>query len=425
MLIGPFSQILTMANLLVAGPLADAQLEVLEQAGILVEGEQIVQVGSYEKLLIEAKANQYSLCEIKVPLVLMPGLVDAHTHICFAGSRANDYALRVAGKSYLEIARSGGGILDSVRKTRAASLEELTNLLHQRAGRHLAEGVTTCEVKSGYGLTVPDELKMLEAIQQVNQQQALDLIPTCLAAHMRPPEFTGAKEYLDTILNELLPQVKTRNLAQRVDIFIEDTAFSEAESLEYLQAAQALGFEVTVHADQFSTGGSKVAATVKAASADHLEASGPEEIALLREAGVVATVLPGASMGLGMAFAPARKMLDGGLCVAIATDWNPGSAPMGDLLLQAAVLGAAQKLTTAETLASITFRGAHALRLTDRGTLEKGLLADMIAFPVENYQEILYHQGKLKPTHIWKRGKLLSQVGQTSFTQNAHVQTIR
>ncbi|WP_048919892.1 imidazolonepropionase [Rufibacter radiotolerans] len=407
-LLGPFTQVLTMANLPLAGPIADDQLEVLENAGVLVQGEKIVQIGNYQDLLNAPESSTYVLHKIEEPMVLMPGFIDAHSHICFAGSRAGDYALRVAGKSYLEIARSGGGILDSVRKTRAASLEELTTLLNQRCDRHLSEGVTTCEVKSGYGLTVEAELKMLEAIKQVDQSHPLDLIPTCLAAHMCPPEFTDTKEYLNTVLEQLLPQVKERQLAQRVDIFIEDTAFSEAEALDYLQSAQTLGFEVTVHADQFSTGGSKVAAAVHAASADHLEASGPEEITLLREAGVVATVLPGASLGLGMAFAPARQMLDGGLCVAIASDWNPGSAPMGDLLLQAAVLGASQKLTTAETLAGITSRAAHALRLPDRGTLSPGMLADMIAFSTHNYQEILYQQGKLKPARIYKRGKVLS-----------------
>jgi imidazolonepropionase len=196
-----------------------------------------------------------------------------------------------------------------------------------------------------------------------------------------------------------------QGLAKRVDVFVEDTAFTEKEALDYLLAAKEMGFEATVHADQFSTGGSKVAAEAGAVSADHLEASGEEEINLLKEAGVVATVLPGASLGLGMKFAPARTMLDSGLCLAIATDWNPGSAPMGDLLLQAALLGAAEKLTTAETLAAITTRAANALHLFDRGVLAKGFIADMVAFQIDNYNEILYAQGKLKPTLIWKKGK--------------------
>ncbi|GAB3204102.1 imidazolonepropionase [Pontibacter aydingkolensis] len=394
-----------MAELSETGPIADVEMQVLENAGVLVSNGKILRVDDYIRLSQEAEQYDYTVETFEEPMVLLPGFIDAHTHICFAGSRANDYAMRVAGKSYLEIARNGGGILDSVRKTREATTIELVELLKQRCDRHLAEGITTCEVKSGYGLTVDDEIKMLEAIQLVNKHHALDLIPTCLAAHMRPPEFTDSRLYLKTILEELIPVISEQNLASRIDIFIEDTAFIEQEAGEYLLEVKKLGFDVTVHADQFSTGGSKVAAEVGAVSADHLEASGDAEIALLRDAGVVATVLPGASLGLGMHYAPARKMLDGGLCVAIATDWNPGSAPMGDLLMQAALLGAAEKLTTAETLAAITTRAARALNLTDRGQLAKGFLADMIAFPTDNYKEILYFQGKMKPTKVWKKGR--------------------
>jgi imidazolonepropionase len=404
-LIGPFRQVVTMTGLPEAGPIADEELVVLENAGLLVYEGSIVLVEKYDKLLKIAQENGYTLRKIEEPMVLLPGLIDAHTHICFAGSRANDYAMRVAGKSYLEIARSGGGILDSVRKTREASTVELVELLKKRCDRHLSEGVTTCEVKSGYGLCTEDELKMLEAIQLVNKHHALELIPTCLAAHMRPPEHTDSRLYLQEVVTELLPQVMEQELAKRVDIFIEDTAFNEEDSLEYLLAAKEMGFEITVHADQFSTGGSWVAAEVGAISADHLEASDDDEIELMRKANIVATVLPGASLGLGMHYAPARKMLDGGLCLAIATDWNPGSAPMGDLLMQAALLGAAEKLTTAETLAGITIRAAKALNLTDRGTIAKGKMADMIAFPTDNYREILYQQGKLKPSKVWKQGK--------------------
>ncbi|MBC5991295.1 imidazolonepropionase [Pontibacter cellulosilyticus] len=404
-LIGPFAQILTMAELPENGAIADEQMQVLEDAGVLVSNGEILRVDDFIKLTQEAEQYNYGIETVDEPMVLLPGFIDSHTHICFAGSRANDYAMRVAGKSYLEIARSGGGILDSVRKTREATVIELVELLKLRCDRHFREGVTTCEVKSGYGLSVDEEIKMLEAIQLVNKHHALDLIPTCLAAHMRPPEFTSSTAYLQTILEELLPVLKEQNLAKRVDIFVEDTAFTEQEAIEFLLAAKKQDFDVTVHADQFTTGGSRVAVEAGAVSADHLEASGDAEIELMRIAGVVATVLPGASLGLGMHYAQARKMLDGGLCLAIATDWNPGSAPMGDLLLQAALLGAAEKLTTAETFAAITTRAARALNLTDRGQLAAGYLADMIAFPTADYREILYFQGKLKPTRIWKSGK--------------------
>lgn len=403
-LIGPFRQILPMTGLPKAGPIKDVQLQVLDKAGVLVQGERIVKVDAYQKLEQEAQAQGYKMDQVAQPMVLLPGLIDAHTHICYAGSRANDYALRIAGKSYLEIAHSGGGILDTVRKTREATLIELVDLLKKRCDRHLSEGVTTCEVKSGYGLTVDDELKMLEAITLVNRHHTLDLVPTCLAAHTVPSEFTDSSKYLQHLLDELLPQVQEQNLASRIDIFVEETAFKAKESLEYLLEAKEMGFDITVHADQFSTDGSRVAAEAGAISADHLEASDASSIAILKEAEVVATVLPGASLGLGMNFAPARQILNSGLCLAIATDWNPGSAPMGDLLTQAALLGAAEKLSSAETFASITTRAARALHLSDRGELENGFLADMIAFPTADYKEILYLQGKLKPALIWKKG---------------------
>ena len=403
-LIGPFQQIVTLENLPLKGAIQDEQLIVKENAGILINQGQIEAVDSFETLAKNTK--DITVEEITTPMVLLPGFVDAHTHICFGGSRARDYAMRNAGKPYLEIARAGGGILDSVRKTREATLDTLVASTYQRATRHLHEGVTTCEVKSGYGLSVEAELKMLEAINQVNQTHTMDIVPTCLAAHMRGPEYKDSVVYLDDIIEHLLPKVKTQNLASRVDIFIEDTAFSVEEGRRYLIQAQSMGFDITIHADQFSTGGSKLAAMLGAVSADHLEASTDSEINAIALSDTVAVVLPGVSFGLGMDYAPGRKLLDRGACVAIATDWNPGSAPMGDLLLQAAVYGAVQKLSNAEVLAGITFRAAQALNLQDRGQLVAGQLADFVGFTTDNYQEILYQQGKMKPEKIWKKGVL-------------------
>lgn len=402
-LIGPFTQMLTMAHMPLKGPLADEALEVIPGAGLLLEDGRILAVDDFDKLRREHPDAVVE--EIAAPMVCLPGFVDCHTHICFAGSRACDYAMRVAGKPYLEIARAGGGILESVRKTRGASQSELEAGLHYRCTRHLGEGVTTCEVKSGYALDVENELKMLRAIEAVNQKHAIDLVATCLAAHMPPKDFSGSpSEYLQHIADNLLPEVRKRNLAGRVDIFIEDSAFTTEQARPYLSAARQMGFSLTLHVDQFTAGGSLLAVECGAVSADHLEASTEREIATLAHSDVIAVVLPGASLGLGYGFAPARKLLDAGASVSIATDWNPGSAPMGDLLMQAAVLGAAEKLTTAETFAGMTFRAAAALEFADRGSLADGKLADFIAFPCSDFREILYHQGKLKPGQVWKNG---------------------
>ena len=398
-LIGPFTQIVPLSGLALKGALSDDQLLIIQNGGIITDNGIILDIGNFETLRKQNPAVYVE--EIESDAVLLPGFIDCHTHICFAGNRAKDYALRIQGKTYLEIAKAGGGIWDSVTQTRNADEDLLTELLLQRVNRHLAEGVTTIEVKSGYGLSVEQELKLLRVIKAVASKTKANLVATCLAAHMVPKDFNGNQnEYLDHILNELLPVVKIENLASRVDIFIEQSAFNKAEALAYLSKAKQMGFDITVHADQFTTGGSEVAVEVGALSADHLEASTEKEIKLLANSNTVAVTLPGASLGLGMQYAPARKLLDAGACLAIASDWNPGSAPMGDLLMQAAVMSAAEKLSTAEVFAGLTFRAAKALNLTDRGYLAPGLKANFQVYPCGDYREILYNQGKLKPLAV-------------------------
>ncbi|AZQ59263.1 imidazolonepropionase [Maribacter sp. MJ134] len=405
-LLGPIKQIVPMTGLSLKGALLDEQLLVLKDAGILLEEEKIKSVGNFDTLRTQYKEAE--LHELKGDHTCLPGFIDAHTHICFGGSRANDYAMRNAGKTYLEIAKAGGGIWDTVMQTRKATKETLVKSTKKRANRHLKNGVTTIEVKSGYGLSVAEEIKMLRAIQEANETIASDLIATCLAAHMVPKDYKGSAEaYLKEISTELFPILKAKKLTNRIDAFIEESAFSAAQITAYFEKARQMGFDITVHADQFSTGGSKVAIDFEALSADHLEASTNTEIGQLSNSNVIATALPGASIGLGCAFTPARKILDAGGALAIASDHNPGSAPMGDLLTQAAILGTFEKLSNAEVLAGITFRAAAALKLEDRGRLEEGLLADFSLFHTGNYQEILYNQGNLKPCMVWKKGILV------------------
>ncbi|WP_425635752.1 imidazolonepropionase [Algoriphagus yeomjeoni] len=405
-LIGPITQLLTLNHLPHKGALKDEQLEILENAGILIQDEKILEVTSFTELLKKAKSHDVEIIELEGDFVVLPGWIDCHTHICFGGTRARDFAMRNAGKSYLEIAEAGGGIWDTVTQTRKLTQVELAEKTVENANRHLSEGVTTIEVKSGYGLNVAEELKMLLAIKDANAQTKADLISTCLAAHMKPRDFAGTNaEYLELISQELFPILKSENLTNRIDSFIEKSAFSLEEIESYYQKAIDLGFDLTIHADQFTSGGSEIAVKFNAKSADHLEASGEREIGLLANSETIAVALPGASIGLGCAFSPVRKILDQGGSLAIGSDWNPGSAPMGDLVTQASILATFEKLSTAEVLSGLTFRAAAALGLEDRGVLKTGLLADFNLFSTDNFQEILYQQGKLKPEQVWKRGE--------------------
>lgn len=401
---GPFKQIVTLANLPLRGKLADEQLEIIENGGILSENGKIVDVGDFEVL---KTANPTAEIEdIIGTQVALPAFTDAHTHICFGGNRANDFAMRNAGKTYLEIAESGGGIWSSVQHTRAASEDELLKTTLERINFLISLGITTIEIKSGYGLDVENELKMLRVIKKAQNFTKATLVPTCLSAHLKPRDFEGDNvEYLQYILNEILPKVKEENLAKRVDIFIEKSAFQPEESRNFLLKAKEMDFEITVHADQFTPGSSRIAVEVGAKSADHLEATADEDIDFIASSETVAIALPGASLGLGEKFSPARKILDKNGILAIASDWNPGSAPMGNLITQASILATFEKLSTAEVLAGITFRSAFALGLEDRGKLEKGKKADFVTFKTDNFQNILYQQGSLNAAKVFVDGE--------------------
>ncbi|WP_223599702.1 imidazolonepropionase [Chryseobacterium sp. GVT01B] len=402
-LIGPFKQVVTLANLPLRGKISDEQLEIIVDGGIVVEQNIIQKVGNFETLKTENPTIEIE--SIEGEQIVLPAFVDSHTHICFGGNRANDFAMRNAGKTYLEIAESGGGIWSSVQHTRNASEEDLLKTLVERINFLIDLGITTIEVKSGYGLDVENELKMLRIIKKAQNKTKATLVPTCLSAHLKPRDFEGSNpEYLDYIITEILPKVKEEKLANRVDIFIEKSAFQPEESKEFLLRAKELGFEITVHADQFTPGSSRIAVEVGAKSADHLEATIDDDIEFLAKSDTVATALPGASLGLGEKFTPARKLLNAGAIVAIASDWNPGSAPMGNLITQASILATFQKLTTAEVLAGMTFRAAYALNLEDRGQLETGKKADFVTFKTNNFQNVLYNQGSLKAELVYIDG---------------------
>lgn len=404
-LIGPFTQLLPMSGLSLKGALKDSELTIISKAGIWIEAGMVKEVGDFDALQQKLE-GQVEVHLLEGNFVGLPGYIDCHTHIAFGGNRANDFAMRNAGSSYLEIAEAGGGIWSTVKHTRACSQTELQALTERRAEQLLQQGITTIEVKSGYGLQLDEELKTLRAIAAADQHCAADLISTCLAAHMLPKDYAGTAEaYLEEMANTLFPQLISENLSTRVDAFVERSAFSAEQAKPYFEKAKALGLDITVHADQFSTSGSKLAVELGAVSADHLEASTEEEILGLAQSDVVAVALPAASLGIGCAFTPARRLLDAGASLAIATDWNPGSAPMGQLINSASILASMEKLTNAELFAGITFRAAQALNLSDRGCLAPGMLADFVIYPTDNYQNITYLQGSLQPAAVWKNGK--------------------
>ena len=407
-LIGPFKQIVTLNNLPLRGKISDEQLEIIENGGILINSEnKIEEIGNYEVIANKTKQSLSNSPTLQFSnSVVLPAFIDCHTHICFGGNRANDFAMRNAGKTYLEIAEKGGGIWSSVQHTRNASESELLEKLLERINRLISLGITTIEIKSGYGLNVESELKMLRVMKKAQEKTEATLVPTCLSAHLKPKDFEGTSSaYLQYILTEILPKVKQENLSKRVDIFIEKSAFQPEESRKFLEKAKDLGFEITVHADQFTAGSSRIAVEVGAVSADHLEATIDEDIEFLANSETVAVALPGASLGLGEPFTPARKILDHNGILAIASDWNPGSAPMGNLITQASILATFQKLTTAEVLAGITFRAAKALNFTDRGILKKGMKADFVVFETDNFQNILYNQGSLVASEVYIDGE--------------------
>ena len=390
-----------MVNLPERGVINDNSLEIIEDGGVVIEDGKINEVGDFSLL----NKNGLDIIEIRYPCVLLPGFIDSHTHVCHYGNRSDEYAKRNSGISYQQILAEGGGIHNTMNSTSNCTDDQLRDNTLKRLKRHFREGVLTCEVKSGYAPSLEDEIRMLKIINKIDSDNEIDLIPTCLAAHVTPKKYESSKKYLDSILNELLPKIKKENLSNRVDIFIEEKAFSVSEAYHFLKHVKN-DFSITAHTNQFSSGGLKVGVDNGAVSVDHLEVISDDEINYLSKSNTTGVVLPGCSLGLGIPFAPARKLLDNNCKVSIASDWNPGSAPMGDLLMQASLLGSKEKLSNAEVLAGITCRSANALSLIDRGSLHEGKIADMIGFETNDFRDILYNQGKLKPSFICKRGKI-------------------
>jgi imidazolonepropionase len=326
--------------------------------------------------------------------LVIPGLIDCHTHLAFGGWRANEFVQRTEGRSYLEIARSGGGIASTVRETRAASEEQL---VHRAAGfldQMLTLGVTTVECKSGYGLSEEAELKLLRVYRRLAREHPIRLVPTFLGAHVVPPEFSDRRAaYLDLLTERLIPTIADQRLATCCDVFVEESAFSVSEARRILRAGQEVGLAAKLHADQLTDGGgAQLAAELGALSADHLECISQRGIEAMGASGVVAVSLPIASLYLGQGPMPARRLLEAGVPVAVATDFNPGTAPSYHLPLALTLACTLQRMSPAEALKGATLYAARAIALEDElGSLEVGKVANFAIIEAPSVDHWLYH----------------------------------
>jgi imidazolonepropionase len=342
--------------------------------------------------------------------IILPGLVDSHTHLVFAGSRCDEFEQRLAGVSYQELASRGGGIHATVRHTRAASKPELKELTRVRLDRMLKLGITTVEIKSGYGLTLEDELKCLEVVAELQSEQPCELVPTFMGAHEVPADFQDRRaDYLRLVVEQMIPIVAQRRLAEFCDVFCEQGVFSVEDSELILAAARRHGLGRKVHADEFTPlGGAQLAARLGAVSADHLLKITDSGIAALRESGTVATLLPGTAFFLGLPYAPARRLIDAGVPIALATDANPGSCMTENLWLIGTIACTQMKMLPAEVVTALTLNAAAALGRSDRlGSLEVGKQADLIICDGPDYRQLFYHFGTNHVRTVIKSGRVV------------------
>jgi imidazolonepropionase len=413
LLITGASQLVTLSGLTRArtGP-EMRELAVVEDGAVLVRDRTIAAVG--RRADIEKLAGPDVRRVDAGGQVVMPGFVDAHTHPVFAGTREDEYEMRAAGLTYQEIARAGGGIRSTVRKTRAATEDELFQMALPRIARLLEYGTTTIEAKSGYGLTVEDELKILRVIRRLDRETELDLVPTFLGAHEVPDEYRGAgssrDDYIRLVAEQMLPRVAAEGLAEYADIFCESHVFTVDESRLLLSRARELGLAIRIHADQLSlSGGATLAAELGAATADHLEWIDGAGIESLRREGVAAVLLPGAVFNLGLTrYPPARALIDAGLAVVLATDFNPGSSPTPSMQIILSIACTQMRMTPAEAITASTINAAYSLDRGSRiGSLEVGKQADIVAFDCPDYRQIPYFYGVNHASVVIKAGKVV------------------
>ena len=381
-----------------------SELAIIRDGGMLIRDGKIDTVSSSEE--VAKNAGDAEVLDAG-GRVILPGFVDAHTHLVFAGNRLDDFERRARGETYEQIARAGGGIWSTVEKTRAASGEELFTQARNHAKWFLCCGTTTVEAKSGYGLRVEDELKILRVMQRLNEETRLEIVPTFLGAHAVPREMNPDK-YIDHVIDEMLPRVADEKLAEFCDVFCEHGYFNVEQSRRILTAARKLGLGLRMHADQLSDScGAQLAGELKATTADHLEKTDEQGIAAMKSAGVQPVLLPGSVYALGStAYPRAREMIDAGLAVVLATDFNPGSSPTPSMPMILSLACTQMKMSAAEAITTSTINAAYSLNRGDKiGSLERGKLANFSIFDCEDYRELAYWFGIPQTHSVYVKGE--------------------
>jgi imidazolonepropionase len=385
------------------------ELQIIPNGAMLIRKGVIEAVGNNNE--IKALAPSDSTIIDAGGKTVLPGFVDAHTHLVFAGNRAAEFEMRCAGKSYQQISEAGGGIRSTVSHTRAATYDDLLAAAKEHAAWFLRGGTTTVEAKSGYGLTTHDELRILQIIQEVSSTTPLRCVPTFLGAHEVPDEFRGdPDQYAELIIHEMLPKIRTANLAEYCDVFCEPNVFNLLIAEKILTAARALGFGLRMHVDQFkSFGGAELAARLDVATADHLEQTDAQSIALLAKANIQPVLLPGSVYAIGSRHYPqARAMIEAGLAVVLATDFNPGSSPTTSMPMVLSLACTQMKMTPAEAIIASTINAAYSLnRGHTIGSLEPGKTADFVIHDVSDYREIAYYFGMQTARNVFCGGEEL------------------
>jgi imidazolonepropionase len=391
----------------------------LRELGIIRDGALIVRDGIIAAIGTRRAIEKNSMARGALRLdlggrVVLPGFVDSHTHLISAASRAEEFEQRIEGAGYEEIARAGGGILSSVKKLRAASAQHLEMRALQFLRRFGEYGTTTIEAKSGYGLHAASEIKTLRMHRALDELQPISIVSTFLGAHVVPPEYrkkkNGGDAYIELLIKEMLPRIARENLADFCDVFCDRGAFTVPQARTLLSAALAWGLEPRLHAEQLArTGAAELAVKINAASADHLEQVNPADIRALAKSNTVATLLPGCGICLGGSHAaPARKLIDAGAIVALATDFNPGTSPTVSMPMILSLACSQLRMTPAEAISAATINAAYSLRRADTiGSLEVGKYADLAAFDVADYREIPYYFGMNLCALTMKRGRII------------------